>query len=179
MGKGKQAVLEQPETPYQRAMTRLGDKAKAQAVDDEWARKNRRPQPLDAMNTGPVAERYATHERVFWTQTPDGKALARPLYTQESDGFLLSIEPVKEVRMPVRKHRTVSEVAIMLEVSRTAVEGAIARGELHAFAPFKVKRIMLKELTRYLEERGSTPEEIADVTEKWEASLTPIEAEAC
>lgn len=176
MGKGKVAQLEQPETPYQRAMGRMADRAKAQSTEDEWARKNRRPQPLDGLNTGPVAERYATHERCFWTETPDGKALARPLYTQESDGFLLSIEPVKEVRMPERKYRTIAEVAEMLDISKNAVHDAIDRGELHAFSPGKVKRVLLSELRRYLREKHYTEEYIEELITTWQASLPPMEA---
>lgn len=175
MGKSRTAQLEQPETPYQRAMVRMADKAKAQSTEDEWARKNRRPHPLDAMNTGPIAERYATHERVFWTETPDGKALARPLYPTESDGFLRQLDDAKgEYRVPKRNYLEVKEAADLLGVSHDLILDAIGRGELRAHSPGKFKRILFIELEAYLKSKNYTALHIAEIKEQWEAKLAIV-----
>jgi excisionase family DNA binding protein len=157
--------------PYSAAMATLAKADKLREARDDQARRLRARQPLDALNTSPRSGRYATHEQVYWTEKPDGTPLPRPISCTESDGFLKSIEPEGRYRMPERKYRTVAEVAVMLEVSTNAVRDAIDRGELHAFSPGKVRRILLSELTRYLREKGYKPDHIAEITESWEQGI--------
>jgi excisionase family DNA binding protein len=162
--------------PYSTAMANLKKADKLRETRDEQTRLLRARQPLDALSTAARASRYATHEQVYWTEKPDGTPLPRPISCTESDGFLKSIEPEGRYRMPERKYRTVGEVAVMLQMSRNAVHDAIDRGELHAFAPGKVKRILRAELVRYLQERGYSPDHLAEVMAGWEDSLPAPEA---